>query len=102
MSSKGLIYLYDSDSNQPIAVRKYLDKQKRKKIIVDWKKRYANAFYRCYIIISPEVSDNYDFDAMERQLDSQIPISKPTTFERPKAEYKGIYNTESPYGKYDI
>ena len=97
MSSKGLIYLYDSDNNQPISIRKYIDKSKRKKIILDWKKMYAAGYYRCYIIISPEISGDYDYDAIERQLDEQIsPISTGRT-KRPKAEYKGIYNTESLY-----
>lgn len=98
MSSKGLIYLYDSDNNEPISIRKYIDKSKRKKIILDWKKMYAAAYYRCYIIIAPEISGDYDYDAIERQLDEQITPISSGRMKRPKAEYKGIYNTESTYG----
>lgn len=97
MSSKGLIYLYDSETNEPISVKKYHDRPKRRIIINDWRKKYAKAFYRCYIIISPEIPDNYDYDAIESKLDEQVSNAKPTTFKRPKAEYKGIYNTESKY-----
>jgi len=97
MSSKGLIYLYDSDNNAPISVKKYHDRVKRKNIINDWRRKYAKAFYRCYLIISPEITDDYDYDAIESKLDEQISNCNPTAFKRPKAEYKGIYNTESKY-----
>jgi len=100
MSSKGLIYLYDSDSNTPVDIKKYQDRQKRKKIIESWEKKYAHAYYRCYIIIAPKMPSEYDYDTLEKQLDSIVKTVKPTKFERPKAEYKSIYNTESPY-KYD-
>lgn len=97
MSSKGLVYLYDSDNNEPIAVRKYGNRQERKKIIQDWRKRYSHAFYRCYIIISPEISEEYDYDAIEKKLDKATKPVKPIKFQRPKAEYKGIYNVEELY-----
>lgn len=97
MSSRGLVYLYDSDTNKPVDVKKYIDRQKRKKIINDWRRRYAHAFYRCYIIISPEMPEDYDYDAMEKVLDSAIKKPKPVKFVRPKAEYKGIYNVENLY-----
>lgn len=101
MSSRGLIYLYDSDTNEPISIRKYADRQKRKVIIRDWRRRYAHAFYRCYIIISPEVSDDYDYDYMEKELDKSIEPVKKSNIERPRAEYKTTYNT-SPLYNYDI
>lgn len=97
MSSKGLVYLYDSDNNEPVDVRRYMDRQKRRKVIEDWRKRYAHAFYRCYIIISPELSDDHDYDAIEKRLDKAIKHTKPVKFERPKAVYKGIYNVEKLY-----
>lgn len=97
MSSRGLIYLYDSDTNAPISVKKYADRQKRKAIIHAWKRKYAHAFYRCYIIISPEISDDYDYDYWESSLDRDVSPAKPTNFVRPKAEYKGIYNVEKLY-----
>ncbi len=101
MSSKGLVYLYDSDTNAPISVRKYSDRTNRKKIIDDWRKRYAAGFYRCYIVISPEISDDLDYDYIEKKLDGQEPEIKKLSFKRPKAEYKSIYNTDNHY-KYDI
>ena len=101
MSSRGLVYLYDSDTNEPIAIRKYADRQKRKNIIADWKKRYAGAYYRCYIIISPEVSDDFDYDYMERELDKSVEPIKISSIKRPKAEYKTTYNT-GPLYDYDV
>lgn len=97
MSSKGLVYLYDSDSNAPISVRKYVDRTKRKKIIESWRRKYAHAFYRCYIVISPELPEDYDYDSMEMQLDRAANSPKLNKFDRPKAEYKGIYNIENRY-----
>lgn len=97
MSSKGLIYLYDSETNTPIDVKKYPDRQKRRRIIEGWKKKYSHGFYRCHIIISPEIYEDWDFDFIERELDKSIKPVKPTKFVRPKAEYKSIYNTGSLY-----
>ena len=97
MSSKGLIYLYDSDSNAPISIRKYVDRTKRKNIIESWRRKYSHAFYRCYIVISPELPEDYDYDSIEVQLDKAIGSPKKTKFDRPKAEYKGIYNVEKRY-----
>jgi len=97
MSSKGLIYLYDSDSNAPISVRKYPDRQKRKVIIESWRRKYSHAFYRCYIVISPELPEDYDYDSIEMQLDMSVKSKKRAKFDRPKAEYKGIYNIEKRY-----
>lgn len=97
MPSKGLIYLYDSETNEPIDVKKYVDRQKRKRIIESWRRKYSHAFYRCYIIISPEMPDDYDYDSIEKQLDEATKCVKRGTFVRPKAEYKGIYNVEKLY-----
>lgn len=97
MSSKGIVYLYDSDNNEPVDVKKYSDRQKRKKIIEDWRKRYSHAFYRCYIVISPEMPEDYDYDYMEKELDRATATNKLTKFKRPKAEYKGIYNIQEIY-----
>lgn len=101
MSSRGLIYLYDSDTNEPIAIRKYYDRQKRRAIIADWKKKYARAYYRCYVIISPEVSDDFDYDYIERELDKSVEPIKISAIKRPKAEYKTPYNTRPLYD-YDV
>lgn len=100
MSTRGLIYLYDSDSNLPIAIKKYYDRPKRRAIIENWRKIYAGAFYRCYVIISPELKDDCDYDAMERKLDKETPKLKPISIKRPKSENKGIYNVDALY-KYD-
>lgn len=101
MSSRGLIYLYDSDTNEPISIRKYHDRNKRRVIIADWKKKYAHAYYRCYIIISPEVSDDFDYDYIERELDKKVEVIKIPNLKRPKAEYKTMYNT-GPLYDYDV
>lgn len=101
MSSKGLIYLYDSDTNQPIAIRKYADRSKRSKIVDGWRRKYSHGFYRCYIIISPEITADFDFDYIERELDREIEPVKISAIKRPKAEYKTTYNT-SPLYNYDV
>jgi hypothetical protein len=100
MPSKGLVYLYDSDTNLPISTRKYQDRVNRREIINNWKKLYAAAFYRCYIVISPELTENYDYDAMEKMLDKVVPKNKKINIKRNKTENKSIYNT-TPLYKYD-
>lgn len=97
MSSVGLVYLYDSDSNTPISIRKYSDKTKRRRIIDGWRRKYAHGFYRCFIVISPELPEDCDYDLIEQQLDNAMKPTKKSKFERPKAEYKGIYNVEKRY-----
>lgn len=101
MPSKGLIYLYDSDTNLPISTRKYSDRVNRREIVNNWKKLYAGAFYRCYIIISPELTENYDYDAMEKMLDKVVPKKENSKIKRPKTQNKSIYNTNPLYNYND-
>lgn len=97
MSSRGIIYLYDSDSNLPISVKKYADRVKRRNIIENWRKIYAGAFYRCYVIISPELNEDFDYDAIEKRLDRETPKLKKISIKRHKSENKGIYNVQPLY-----
>lgn len=79
MSHKGQIVLYNFDHNI-VSIKSYESKWNRSVIIDNWKKKYVNAFYNCYYVISPSV-DTDDIDLFN---------FKP---KRHPFEEKSIYNT---------